>query len=59
MGIWNWFINKFTRERSETECERCGYEDEEANICDTCGRTICDLCMADFVTGNCLDCEQD
>lgn len=46
-------------EESDLKCERCGYIDEEANICGTCKRTICDACMADFIANECLDCSKD
>ena len=53
------FSYKLTAEEEECKCERCGYVDEEANICGTCERTICDGCMADFISGECLDCSNE
>lgn len=41
---------------NENKCARCGDIDEEANVCGDCHRTICDLCMSDFISNQCLDC---
>lgn len=56
------WIQSLFRKDEDTEdckCDRCGYMDEEANVCGDCLRTICDGCMCDFIANQCIDCCSD
>lgn len=49
--IKSWF--KFSDDR----CHNCGHNDDELNICCGCGKTTCDGCIIDSISGLCINCE--
>lgn len=57
-SILNWLKSIFVDPDKGIKCDLCGDYDEEINKCSECGKSICGGCMADFISGNCLNCEE-